>query len=63
MMGYLRLIVPALDPSERIGMLSGMRGGMPPAAFEAVMDGAVRATLPLAEAAAVETALGLRHAA
>ena len=63
MMGYLRLIVPALNPVERIGMLTGMRDAMPPSAFAAIMEGAVRAALSPAEAAAVEAGLGLRRAA
>jgi len=63
MMGYLTLIVPALNRPERVAMLSGMRAAVPPEAFAAVMEHAVRGALAPADAAAVETALGLRRAA
>jgi hypothetical protein len=57
MMGYLSLIIPALSRPERIGMLSGMRAALPGEVFAAVMEGAVRASLPAAEVAAIEAAL------
>jgi len=63
MMGYLRLIVPAISPPERLGMLAAMRAAMPAAAFAAVMDGAVHATLAPEEAAAIAMALAQPAAA
>ena len=57
MTGYMRLIVPALTPAERAGMLGGLRAVMPPEAFAALWDGAVRPTLPPGALAALAAQL------
>lgn len=61
MMEALHWFLPALNASERAGMLTGMRAGMPPAAFAGVLDIA-RRTLTAGEQARLLAALGLEAA-
>ena len=43
--GFMRLMLPAMNPSERAGLLTGMKANAPPEAFAAVIDLAARPTL------------------
>lgn len=45
-MAFMRLMIPAMSPAERAGMLQGMRASAPAEAFEAVIEFAARPTLP-----------------
>lgn len=54
----MRMMLPAMTPSERIGLLSGMKAGAPPEAYGAVIERAARPTLP-AEAFAELQRFGL----
>lgn len=58
-MAFMALMMPALNPQERFGMLSGMKAGAPAEMFNAVMDTAVKPALAAAEFAALEQRLGL----
>ncbi|MBS0332977.1 MAG: hemerythrin domain-containing protein [Proteobacteria bacterium] len=42
---YMRLMIPAMNPTERAGLLGGMKMSAPPEAFAAVIDQAARPTL------------------
>ncbi len=42
---FMRIMIPAMNPAERAGLLGGMKAGAPPEAFAAVFEHAVRATL------------------
>jgi hemerythrin-like domain-containing protein len=42
----MRMMLPAMSPTERIGLLSGMKAGAPPEAYAAVIEGAARPSLP-----------------
>lgn len=42
---YMRLMLPAMTPAERAGLLSGMKAGAPAEAFAAVIERAARPTL------------------
>lgn len=42
---FMRMMIPAMNPAERAGLLGGMKAGAPPEAFAAVFEHAVRATL------------------
>ena len=42
---FMRMMIPAMNPSERAALLGGMKAGAPPEAFAAVYEHAVRATL------------------
>lgn len=41
LLGYMRLIMPAMNPHERRGILDDMRSGMPEEYFRWIMDNAV----------------------
>ena len=58
MMDLLHWFLPAINASERAGMLMGMRQGMPPPAFQGVLDIAEK-TLSQADHARLMRALGL----
>jgi len=59
MMGFLRLMVPAMNHAERMEMLGGMRAGMPAAVFEGVLGGVVRPSLGEAEFSRLAADLGV----
>ncbi len=42
---FMRLMLPAMNPAERAGLLTGMKANAPPEAFAAVIDLAARPTL------------------
>ena len=54
----MRMMLPAMNPEERTGLLTGMKAGAPPEAYAAVIEHAARPTLPRAEFADLER-LGL----
>ncbi len=54
----MRLMLPAMAPEERIGLLSGMKAGAPPKAYAAVMNQAAKPALASADFAELER-LGL----
>lgn len=45
LVNYLRIIVPAANPTERATMLAGMRAGAPAEAFQAIIRDVVRPSL------------------
>lgn len=59
MLDFLRIMIPAMNPAERIGMLGGMKAGMPQPVFAAVVDAAVKPVLTEAQFGAVASALGM----
>jgi len=59
MLDYLRIMIPAMNPAERIAMLGGMKAGMPQPIFAAVIDAAVRPVLTDAQFRTVATAIGM----
>ncbi|MCH2240750.1 MAG: hemerythrin domain-containing protein [Aquabacterium sp.] len=61
MMFIMRWMLPALSPTERLGMLAGMQAEAPPPAFAAVLDLA-REVLDAAQWAGVQRGLGLTAA-
>ncbi len=54
----MRLMLPAMNPAERTGLLTGMKAEAPPQAYLAVIEQAARPTLPRADFAELER-LGL----
>jgi hypothetical protein len=56
-MAYLGLMVPAMNPSERVAFLSFVRAGAPAEMFEAVLANAVRPTLSAQDYEVLELAL------
>lgn len=50
----MRIMLPAMNPAERAGLLTGMKAGAPPEAYAAVIDLAARPTLPRADFAELE---------
>jgi hypothetical protein len=63
MMGFLKLIIPAMTAPERLGMLRGMKEQMPPQVFDSIITDAVRPSLDHSAYAEIESSLGLRNAA
>ena len=59
MLGFLRIMIPAMNPAERIGMLGGMQAAMPQPIFAAVIDAAVRPVLTGSQFAALARALAI----
>lgn len=45
-MAFMRIMIPAMNPAERAGLLGAMRKGAPPEVFDAVMDTVIRPSLP-----------------
>lgn len=54
----MRMMLPAMNPGERAGLLTGMKAGAPPPAYAAVIEHAARPTLPHADFAELKR-LGL----
>ncbi|MHA7970198.1 hemerythrin domain-containing protein [Rhizobium sp. CAU 1783] len=44
-MAFMRLMIPAMNPSERAALLGAVRTGAPPEVFNAIMEFAVRPSL------------------
>jgi hypothetical protein len=59
MMVFLQVMLPAMNPAERFGFLSFARGSAPPEAFNAMIEHAVRPSLPANDWAALAGRLGL----
>jgi hemerythrin-like domain-containing protein len=49
MVGFLRLILPAATPQDRIAFLRDVHAGAPPEAFRAILDQAARPSLAAAD--------------
>ncbi|MDD3446677.1 MAG: hypothetical protein PHS60_14810 [Zavarzinia sp.] len=56
---YMRLMLPAMTPVERLGLLSGMKAGAPAEAFAAVIELAAKPTLPANDFANLAAGLGI----
>ncbi|MFA5120806.1 hypothetical protein [Zavarzinia sp.] len=56
---YMRLMLPAMTPAERLGMLTGMRAAAPAEAFTAVIEMAARPCLPARDFADLAAGLAL----
>ncbi len=56
---YMRLMIPASNPDERVAMLGGMKAAAPPEAFAAVIDLAARPTLNAKDFADLSRRLGI----
>lgn len=56
---FMRLMIPAMHPKERAGLLGGMQASAPPEAFAAVIEFAARPTLSPVEFNDLSTALKL----
>jgi len=57
---YLRWMIPSISFPERLGMLSGIRATLPPAAFERVLQ-IVEGSLPARDWTKLSKALGVEH--
>lgn len=58
-LAFMRLMIPAMAPQERAVLLGGVRASAPPEAFQAVIEGAARPTLPAQEFDDLTARLGL----
>lgn len=59
MMGYMKIMIPAMDPAQRAEFLAGVRAGAPAEAFQAVIAHAARPTLSNDDWADLSDRLGL----
>lgn len=59
LMGYMRIMIPAMDTAQRAEFLAGMRAAAPAEAFQAVMAHAARPTLSNDDWADLSDRLGL----
>ncbi|WEK49863.1 MAG: hypothetical protein P0Y66_19570 [Candidatus Kaistia colombiensis] len=57
MMEFIRIMIPAMNPAERLEMLGGMKAAMPVPVFAAVVDMGVKPVLDPADWQALEQAL------
>jgi hypothetical protein len=57
MMEFIRIMIPAMNPAERLDMLGGMKAAMPVPVFAAVVDMGVKPVLEPADWQALEQAL------
>ncbi|HEV7286840.1 MAG TPA: hypothetical protein VGN75_18460 [Kaistia sp.] len=57
MMEFIRIMIPAMNPAERLGMLGGMKAAMPVPVFAAVVDMGVKPVLAPSDWHALEQAL------
>jgi hypothetical protein len=57
MMEFIRIMIPAMNPVERLEMLGGMKAAMPVPVFAAVVDMGVKPVLEPADWQALEQAL------
>jgi len=57
MMEFIRIMIPAMNPAERLEMLGGMKAAMPVPVFAAVVDMGVKPVLEPADWEALEQAL------
>jgi hypothetical protein len=59
MLAYLRLMLPAATPSERVRLLKEIKAGAPSEVFDVILDQAARPSLSVPEWRAVEVEFGL----
>ncbi|MCX5497163.1 hypothetical protein OSH11_20845 [Kaistia dalseonensis] len=59
MLHFLRIMIPAMNPSERVGMLGGMKAAMPAPIFAAVLDAGVKPVLEPSDWRWLEDALSI----
>lgn len=59
MLHFLRIMIPAMNPTERVGMLGGMKAAMPAPIFAAVIDAAVKPVLEPSDWRWLEDALSI----
>jgi hypothetical protein len=57
MMEFIRIMIPAMNPAERLEMLGGMKAAMPVPVFAAIVDMGVKPVLTPADWQALEQAL------
>jgi len=57
MMEFIRIMIPAMNPAERLGMLGGMKAAMPVPVFAAIVDMGVKPVLAPSDWHALEQAL------
>ena len=57
-LSVMRIMLPAMSPEERIGLLTGMKANAPPDAYSAVIEHAARPSLDAPAMAELER-LGL----
>jgi len=58
-MAFMRIMIPAINPAERVALLGAMKEGAPPEVFQAVIDFAARPGLSASEFAHLADALKL----
>ncbi|PKR87329.1 hypothetical protein CXZ10_19970 [Pleomorphomonas diazotrophica] len=58
-MAFTRMMLPAMNPAQRAMMVGGMREGLPPEVFAAVVEFAVRPSLTEADFQALSSSVGL----
>lgn len=58
-MAFTRMMLPAMNPAQRSAMVGGMREGLPPEVFAAVVEFAVRPSLTEADFQALSSSVGL----
>jgi hypothetical protein len=63
MMAYMRLMMPALNHPERVGMLSKLQSAMPPQVFDGLLAEGVKPSLERSDFEAAAKAIGFRLAA
>jgi hypothetical protein len=63
MTSAMKLMMPAMNPAERVEMLSKLKSVMPSQIFEAMLKGTIEPSLKQAEFAALAQAVGIRLAA
>lgn len=59
MMEFIRIMIPAMNPAERLGMLGGMKAAMPVPVFAAIVDMGVKPVLDPADWHKLERALAV----
>jgi hypothetical protein len=59
MMEFIRIMIPAMNPAERLGMLGGMKAAMPVPVFAAIVDMGVKPVLDPADWNKLERALAV----
>lgn len=58
-MAFTRMMLPAMNPAQRAMMVGGMRQGLPPEVFNAVVEFAIRPSLTEADFQALRLSVGL----
>lgn len=58
-MAFTRMMLPAMNPAQRAMLVGGMRQGLPPEVFNAVVEFAIRPSLTEADFQALRLSVGL----